>query len=82
MLLHSRRDIVLLLKNLIERERRHLCAHDIEHVRGQLLLVIGELIVGISGAIRNSAILHGDRHLHEDVVFGLGLNGDGELLNA
>ncbi len=43
---------------------------------------IRELVIGVIDLFRANAVLHGDRDGDEDVVFGLGLHGQGDLIDA
>ena len=78
------RDLLLGREDVVQIDLRHRRAHDIEHIRLDLLLGVGEAVVRILDGLLVvvDLVLHGHADQHEDVILGLGLAGDLHLLEA
>ena len=78
------RDLLLGREDIVQIDLGHRRAHDIEHIRLDLLLGVGEAVVRILDGLLVvvDLVLHGHADQHEDVILGLGLAGDLHLLEA
>ena len=78
------RDLLLGREDVVQIDLGHRRAHDIEHIRLDLLLGVGEAVVRILDGLLVvvDLVLHGHADQHEDVILGLGLAGDLHLLEA
>ena len=81
-LLDGHRDVGLLQKRVVEIHLGDVAENHVEHIRRNLLPRIGQLVEGLVHVVGNHVILHRHGHLHEDVVFGFGLDVERELLHA
>ena len=74
-------NVGLLQKCIIQIHLGHMAENHVEYIRSDLLRRVGQLVESLVDMLRNHVILHRNRNLHKDVVFGLGLNIERELLN-
>ena len=81
LLLHRRGNRRLRGKDLIQRHTGHMAQNHLLHVRFDLRRGVGQLIKGVVDLLRTHTILHGNRNGHEDVVLGLGLHGQRNLVD-
>ena len=76
------RDLVLARKGLVQVQARNRRANHVKDVRADLGLGVGELVKGAGDLVLHHLVLHRHHHLHEDVVLGLGVAGDVQVLDA
>mmetsp|Transcript_17630 Transcript_17630/g.29304 ORF Transcript_17630/g.29304 Transcript_17630/m.29304 type:complete len:288 (+) Transcript_17630:281-1144(+) len=75
-------DVGLRGKRIIEFHARDGGTHHVKHITLDLASGIAEAVVRIVGRSDQDAVLDGDGHLDKDIVLGLGLANDVELLDA
>ena len=82
LLLHGSGDAGLAGEHLVERHAGHMAENDLLDIGLDLLHRVGELVEGVVDLFRANAVLHRNRNGDEDVVLGLGLHGQRDLIDA
>ena len=82
LLLDRRRYARLAGENLVERHARHMAEHHLFDIGLNLRPRVGQAVIGGIGLLRPHAGLHRNRNGDEDIVLGLGLHGQGDLIDA
>lgn len=81
-MLDGLRDLLLGGEDVVQLDLGHRRAHNVKHIRLDLLFGVCEAIVRILDGllVLVDLVLHGHLNHHEDVILGLGLAGDLHLL--
>ena len=69
-------------EDLVERHAGNVAENNLLDVGLDLRHRVGEFVVGVVDLFWADAVLHGDGDGDEDVVLGLGLHGEGDLVHA